>query len=80
MNDGMNESKRDFVKGMASLGAVPFLLEGSEAATVMERKPLTQAGIVRSLLSLADRADKDGFKIEAKAIMELAGRLLREVK
>jgi hypothetical protein len=74
----MNESRRNFAKGLGLLGAAPFLFGGGDevAAAAAERKPLTKAGLVRSLLALAERAARDGFQAEAKAIMKLVGDLL----
>lgn len=73
-------SRRDFLRRGATAAVV--VASGAAGATMVEaaeapeQKPVTKAGVVRSLLTLADKATKAGMQKEAEVILEAAKKLL----
>ena len=61
----MHKGRREFVGALAALGGTAALATGASAA---EAKPLTTAGLAKSLLTLADKAELQGMRREAQAI------------
>ena len=60
----MHKGRREFVGALAALGGTAALATGASA----EAKPLTTAGLAKSLLTLADKAELQGMRREAQAI------------
>lgn len=65
----MNKSRRQLMLSLATLPAVAML---SGTSVEAEAKPLTKASIAKSLLVLADKAEAQGFTLEAQAILDAA--------
>jgi len=63
----MNTDRRNWIAGLGAFGLAGLLTSESEAAQ-REAKPLTTAGLAKSLLTLADKAERQGMTAEAQAI------------
>lgn len=63
----MNESRRNWLAGLNAVVATGLLAVNGEAAQ-RASKPLTTAGLAKSLLTLADKAELQGMRREAQAI------------
>jgi len=75
----MNESRRKFLAIAANavgIVALPLTMEAVGA----EAKPLTTAGLARTLLGLADRAEGQGMRDEAQAIYAAVQVVLKGTK
>ena len=70
----MNESRRKMIQGLG-LGLIGTGLMESELMA-SEAKPVTKAGLARSLLTLADKAEKAGLKTEAHVILGAALKVI----
>lgn len=68
----MTTNRRQVLKTLLSAGAASTVgaMVGGEA--LAEGKPVTKASLGRSLLGLADKAEKAGLKDEAGAILQAA--------
>lgn len=64
----MNKDRRNWMAGLSAIGLTSLLPTEGEAVEQREAKPLTTAGLAKSLLTLADKAERQGMKREAQAI------------
>ncbi len=63
----MDTNRRNWMAGLGALGLVGMLAGESEAAQ-KAAKPPTTAGLAKSLLTLAEKAELQGMRNEAQAI------------
>lgn len=63
----MENDRRNLLKSLGTLAGVSLLAADGEAAQ-REAKLLTTAGLAKSLLTLADKAEHQGMMREAQAI------------
>lgn len=64
----MNKDRRNWMAGLSAIGLASLLPTEGEAAEQREAKPLTTASLAKSLLTLADKAERQGMTREAQAI------------
>lgn len=64
----MNKDRRNWMAGLSAIGLASLLPTEGEAAEQREAKPLTTASLAKSLLTLADKAERQGMRREAQAI------------
>ncbi len=64
----MNKDRRNLMAGLSAIGLTSLLPTEGDAAEQREAKPLTTAGLAKSLLALADKAERQGMRREAQAI------------
>jgi hypothetical protein len=72
----MENDRRDWLKGLGALAGVSLLAADGEAAQ-REAKPLTTAGLAKSLLTLADKAERQGMTVEAQVIYRAVKEVLK---
>jgi hypothetical protein len=72
----MKNDRRNWLKGLGALAGVGLMAADSEAAQ-REAKPLTTAGLAKSLLTLADKAERQGMTSEAQAIYKAVKEVLQ---
>lgn len=68
----MNEDRRNWMAGLSAIGLTSLLSTDGEAGEQREAKPLTTAGLAKSLLTLADKAERQGMKRESQVILTAA--------
>lgn len=73
----MNKDRRNWMAGLGALGLTGLFATDGEAAQ-REAKPLTTAGLAKSLLGLAEKAEQQGMREEAQAIYAAVKVVLRE--
>lgn len=77
----MKMNKREFLTKCgwaAGVIGLPFYIQAT--AETPETKPLTTAGLARSLLTLADKAERQGMRKEAQAIYQAVKVVLEGTK
>ena len=73
----MNKDRRNWMAGLSAIGLTSLLPTGSEAGEQREAKPLTTAVLVRSVLTLADKAAKSEMSHASELLMEVAAKILK---
>lgn len=67
----MNESRRQALIGFTSIGLFSAIIGGSSQIEA-EPKPVTKSTLIKSLLTLAEKAERSGLVVEARLIMAAA--------
>lgn len=73
----MDIHRRKWLAGLSAMGLTSLLPTEGEAAEQREAKPLTTAGLVKSVLTLADRAAKSEMPHASELLMEVAAKILK---
>lgn len=73
----MDIHRRNWLAGLSAMGLTSLLPTEGEAAEQREPKPLTTAGLVKFVLTLADRAAKSEMPHASELLMEVAAKILK---
>lgn len=73
----MNKDRRNWMAGLSAIGLTSLLPTSGDAGEQRQAKPLTTAALVRSVLTLADKAAKSEMPHASELLMEVATKILK---
>jgi hypothetical protein len=73
----MNKDRRNWMASLSAIGLTSLLPTDGEAGEQREAKSLTTAALVRSVLTLADKAAKSEMPHASELLMEVAAKILK---